>query len=42
MAKQFKLTPKRLQDLQDELTYLKTVREKAVAERGGAEQLRGH
>ena len=32
MAKQFKLTPKRLQDLQDELTYLKTVREKEVAE----------
>lgn len=32
MAKQFKLTPKRLQDLQDELTYLKTVREKEVAD----------
>jgi len=32
MAKQYKLTPKRLQELQDELTYLKTVREKEVAE----------
>ena len=32
MAKQFKLTPKRFQDLQDELTYLKTVREKEVAD----------
>ncbi len=31
MAKQYKLTPKRLQELQDELTYLKTTREKEVA-----------
>jgi len=32
MAKQFKLTPKRLQELQEELNYLKTVREREVAE----------
>ncbi len=32
MAKQYKLTPKRLQDLQEELNYLKTVREKEVAD----------
>ena len=32
MAKQYKLTPERLQELQDELTYLKTVREREVAE----------
>ena len=32
MAKEYKLTPERLQALQDELKYLKTVREKEVAE----------
>ena len=32
MAKQYKLTPKRLQELQEELVYLKTVREREVAE----------
>ena len=32
MAKEYKLTPQRLKELQDELTYLKTVREKEVAE----------
>lgn len=32
MAKQFKLTPQRLVELQEELKYLKTVREKEVAE----------
>ncbi len=32
MAKQFKLTAQRLKELQDELTYLKTVREKEVAD----------
>ena len=32
MAKQYKLTPKRLQELQEELTYLKTIREREVAE----------
>ena len=32
MAKQYKLTPERLQELQEELTYLKTVREREVAE----------
>jgi len=32
MAKQYKLTPKRLRELQEELNYLKTVREKEVAE----------
>lgn len=32
MAKEFKLSPQRLKELQDELVYLKTVREKEVAE----------
>ena len=32
MAKQYKLTPQRLEQLQEELNYLKTVREKEVAE----------
>ena len=32
MAKQYKLTPNRLKELQDELVYLKTVREREVAE----------
>ena len=32
MAKEYKLSPERLKDLQDELNYLKTVREKEVAE----------
>ena len=32
MAKQYRLTPERLQKLQEELTYLKTVREREVAE----------
>lgn len=32
MAKEYKLSPERLKELQDELTYLKTVREKEVAE----------
>ncbi len=32
MAKQYKLTPKRLEAIQEELNYLKTVREKEVAE----------
>ena len=32
MAKQYKLTPERLEKLQEELNYLKTVREKEVAE----------
>lgn len=32
MAKEYKLTLERLKELQDELTYLKTVREKEVAE----------
>ena len=32
MAKQYKLTPQRLQELQEELNYLKTVREREVAE----------
>lgn len=32
MAKQNKLTPKHMQELKDELNYLKTVREKEVAE----------
>ena len=32
MAKEYKLTPERLKELQDELTYLKTVREKEVAD----------
>ena len=32
MAKQFMLTEERLQEIKDELEYLKTVREKEVAE----------
>ena len=32
MAKEYKLSPERLKELQDEMTYLKTVREKEVAE----------
>jgi len=32
MAKEYKLSPKRLRELQDEMNYLKTVREKEVAE----------
>lgn len=32
MAKQYKLTPKHMEELKDELNYLKTVREKEVAE----------
>ena len=32
MAKQYKLTPERLKELQEEMTYLKTVREKEVAD----------
>lgn len=32
MAKEFKLSPQRLKELQEEMTYLKTVREKEVAE----------
>ena len=32
MAKEYKLSPQRLKELQDELNYLKTVREKEVAE----------
>lgn len=32
MAKEFKLSAERFQELKDELTYLKTVREKEVAE----------
>ena len=32
MAKEYKLTLERLKELQDELTYLKTVREKEVAD----------
>jgi len=32
MAKEFKLSSKRLEELQEELMYLKTVREKEVAE----------
>ncbi len=32
MAKEYKLSPQRLQELQEELNYLKTVREKEVAE----------
>ncbi len=32
MAKEYKLSPARAKELQDELTYLKTVREKEVAE----------
>ena len=32
MAKEFKLSPQRFQELQEELNYLKTVREKEVAD----------
>ena len=32
MAKEYKLSPERLKALQDELVYLKTVREKEVAD----------
>ena len=32
MAKEYKLSPERLKELQDELNYLKTVREKELAE----------
>ena len=32
MAKEFKISPERLKELQEELNYLKTVREKEVAE----------
>ena len=32
MAKEYKLSPERLKQLQEEMTYLKTVREKEVAE----------
>ena len=32
MAQEYKLSPERLKELQDELNYLKTVREKEVAE----------
>ena len=32
MAKEFKLTPERLRELQEELNYMKTVREREVAE----------
>lgn len=32
MAKEYKLSPQRLKELQDELTYLKSTREKEVAE----------
>jgi len=32
MAKEYKLSPQRLQELQEEMNYLKTVREKEVAE----------
>jgi transcription elongation factor GreA len=32
MAKEYKLSPQRLKELQDEIIYLKTVREKEVAE----------
>ena len=32
MAKEYKLSPQRLKALQDEMNYLKTVREKEVAE----------
>ena len=31
MAKEYKLSPQRLKALQDEMNYLKTVREKEVA-----------
>ncbi len=32
MAKEYRLSPERLKELQDEMSYLKTVREKEVAE----------
>ncbi len=32
MAKEYKLSPQRLKELQDEMSYLKTVREKEVAD----------
>ena len=32
MAKEYKLSPERLKELQDEMQYLKSVREKEVAE----------
>ena len=32
MAKEYKLSPERLKELQEEMNYLKTVREKEVAE----------
>ncbi len=32
MAKEYKLSPQRLKELQDEMNYLKTVREKEVAD----------
>ena len=32
MSKEYKLSPQRLKELQDEMTYLKTVREKEVAD----------
>ena len=32
MAKEYKLSPQRLKELQEEMNYLKTVREKEVAE----------
>ncbi len=32
MAKEYKLSPQRLKELRDEMNYLKTVREKEVAE----------
>ena len=32
MAKEFKLSPERWKELKDELVYLKTVREKEVAD----------
>ena len=38
MAKEYKLSPQRLKALQDEMNYLKTVREKEVAELIGISQ----
>ena len=32
MAKEYKLSPQRLKELQEEMNYLKTVREKEVAD----------
>ena len=32
MAKEYKLSPERLKELQEEMNYLKTVREKEVAD----------